>query len=219
MTLKPEELAKLFLEGNDEEALKRIQELMDDKNFSYLKLYEEIITPAMYYIGELWEKNQISVADEHLATAVCDFTLSQIDDRKNSLLSKSERTVILLGVEEEQHYLGMKMAASIFRHAGWKVKFLGANLSLDHALLYINRCKPEVIGLSAALSYRLPKLNEYIAAFKKTDYNPSIMIGGRMTRKHDLSAFTEDRVMVMEDLRALENWLYKGEVGDKNARI
>jgi hypothetical protein len=29
-----------------------------------------IITPAMYWIGELWERGAITVADEHAATAI-----------------------------------------------------------------------------------------------------------------------------------------------------
>jgi MerR family transcriptional regulator, light-induced transcriptional regulator len=46
-------------------------------NFTF---YEKIIKPSMYRIGDLWEKNQITVADEHLATA----TLKKTKARQSS---------------------------------------------------------------------------------------------------------------------------------------
>lgn len=33
-------------------------------------LYQRVIAPAMWRIGDLWEQGKISVADEHLATAL-----------------------------------------------------------------------------------------------------------------------------------------------------
>lgn len=33
-------------------------------------VHTRVITPAMHQIGELWARNAISVADEHLATAI-----------------------------------------------------------------------------------------------------------------------------------------------------
>ncbi|WP_254434125.1 B12-binding domain-containing protein [Halobacillus sp. Marseille-Q1614] len=77
MTQHHIKLAHYFLEGDEEGALEYIEGLFS--KYPRLYLYEDIITPAMYHVGELWEKNEISVADEHLATAICDFVLSRLD--------------------------------------------------------------------------------------------------------------------------------------------
>ncbi|WP_054636147.1 B12-binding domain-containing protein [Thalassobacillus sp. C254] len=217
MNPQPEKLAQLFLEGKEKQALKYLQELCNDDN--KLSLYEDMITPAMYHIGELWELNKISVADEHLATGICDMVISQMENFyfRDKTTLPDEKKVMLLGVEEEQHYLGLKMAASVFKDQGWTVRYLGPNLPLHHALQFINEWKPEVIGVSAALSYRLPKLKEFLQAFQEVDFEPVIIIGGRMTKKHDLDSYSEKKVIVLEDLRSLQYWLDNGREGDMNA--
>ncbi|MGM0504174.1 MAG: B12-binding domain-containing protein, partial [Bacteroidota bacterium] len=40
------------------------------EDISVKKLYEEYIKETLYRVGELWEHNKISVATEHLATAI-----------------------------------------------------------------------------------------------------------------------------------------------------
>lgn len=198
-------MAKLFLEGNEDEALQYLQTAQTP--FNRLMAYEQFLTPTMYHIGDLWENNQISVADEHLATAVCDFVLSQVDYRSTKQGLDQAKKVLLFGVEEEQHYLGLKMVASVFREHGWKVRYLGPNLPLEHVHKQITTFKPDVIGISAALSYRLPKLQEVVESFQKLEWNPQILIGGRMAKKHDLSKFVSDKVFIMKDLEQLQGWL------------
>jgi methanogenic corrinoid protein MtbC1 len=41
-------------------------------------LYQRVIAPAMWRIGDLWEQGAISVADEHLATALTHQTMAGI---------------------------------------------------------------------------------------------------------------------------------------------
>ena len=38
-------------------------------NLSTADIDDQIIAPALWLIGELWERGEITVADEHLATA------------------------------------------------------------------------------------------------------------------------------------------------------
>ncbi len=47
-----------------------------------LFLFEQILTRAMRHVGELWELNEISVADEHIATNVCQLLLSRYATEK-----------------------------------------------------------------------------------------------------------------------------------------
>ena len=41
-------------------------------------LYEEVFRRSLYEVGELWERGRISVADEHLATAMTESLLTQV---------------------------------------------------------------------------------------------------------------------------------------------
>ena len=40
------------------------------QNPSFLQLYEEVFKVALYEVGRLWKTNQISIASEHMATAI-----------------------------------------------------------------------------------------------------------------------------------------------------
>lgn len=68
-------LASLLLEGNSVKVWENIRKY---PQLSRIEVYQNLITPAMQHIGHLWETNQITVADEHLATATCDFVLSKL---------------------------------------------------------------------------------------------------------------------------------------------
>ncbi|MBM7551283.1 cobalamin B12-binding domain-containing protein [Thalassobacillus pellis] len=204
MENRHEQLAELFLQGREDEAVAFIDELLNEHPRLYL--YEDIITPAMYHVGVLWETNEITVADEHLATAICDYVVSRLDDRfteKESNNDKAGNKVLLLGVEKEQHYLGLKMVAGFYREMGWHVRYLGPNLPIDHAIDQINRWRPDVIGISAALSYRLPAVKQFAHRFSQLEWKPAILIGGRITRKFDLLDFISDRIYVIRGLNDL----------------
>lgn len=210
MTKHHETLAHLFLDGDEEQAISYINDLLNELPRAYL--FEEVITPSMYYIGQLWEQNEISVADEHLATAVCDFVLSSLKDERPKR-KVNQHKALLFGVEKEQHYLGMKIVAETFKEQGWKVRYLGPDLPLEHSLTQIKAFKPDVIGLSAALSYRLPTIKTIIERLETLEWKPLIMIGGRMATKFDLEEFESEQVMVIKGLPHLSQWFKEGRVG------
>ncbi|MFD1020457.1 cobalamin B12-binding domain-containing protein [Thalassobacillus hwangdonensis] len=209
-------LAELFLSGEEETAVDFIEKHLNEHPRMYL--YEDIITPAMYHIGELWENNEISVADEHLATAVCDFVLSKIENTSYPMSTKKlgDRKVMLLGIENERHYIGLKMVSSYFKEKNWRVRYLGPDLPIDHAIKQIDKWKPDVIGLSAALSYRLPVLKVFIERFSKLEWQPDILVGGRITRKYDLTDMYDDHVHFIRGLNDLDKWLVDRKEGIKD---
>ncbi|MGO1057887.1 cobalamin B12-binding domain-containing protein [Planococcus sp. FY231025] len=206
--IQPIQLAELFLDGNDAEALVQVRRFLEE--YTQHELFARLLTPAMYHIGELWENNEIGVADEHLATAVCDFVVSAVENRKQQG-DGTERKVMVLGPEGEDHYIGLKMVSSRFRENGWSVKYLGPNLPLDHALDAAKRWEPDAIALSAALVYRLPLIKTYIKEFLELDPKPIVFLGGRAVSKANPEALRNEGAIVLEDLEQLERWLTMGE--------
>lgn len=208
MNINPEELARLFIDGEDAQGLKQILGYLE--THTRKELFTDILTPTMYHIGVLWERNDISVADEHLATAICDFILSATEKR-NPEPDQSRGKAMVLGLEGEDHYLGLKMVSSIFRENDWTVQYLGPNLPLEHALEAASRWQPKVIGLSAALAYRLPALKTYIRAFQQLDNPPAVLIGGRAMKLADMTALEQEGAIVVQDLDELEQWIQSGK--------
>ncbi|MUV37742.1 Methionine synthase [Lentibacillus sp. JNUCC-1] len=209
-----QELVHYLLRGNDEEAINYITEIINDQN--HVSLYETLITPAMHHIGKLWESNQISVADEHLATATCDFVITTIEAQWLQTGESNDKKVMLFGVEEEEHYLGLKMVATVFRENGWNVRYMGPNLPFRHAKTAIEIWKPDVVGVSAALSYRLPKLLETIEQLQEIEHQPDIILGGQAVGHYHVPPEAANQVFAMRNLTELQSWLQQDRKGEKN---
>lgn len=206
MTDYANKLTDLLLTGDEQAAVSYVAGVLAGND--RLTLYEDLLTPAMIRIGELWEQNEITVADEHLATAVCDYVISDYGYRSFSNAAPNRKKVMLFGVEGEEHYIGLKMAAAVFQEFGWRVRYLGPNLPLRHAETAVAAWQPDVVAMSAALSYRLPALRKSVQVLANTDCQPSIVIGGRMASH---ATFEEEaapgQVLVMPNLRDLHQWL------------
>lgn len=214
--IQPTQLADLFLQGEDMEALRHIRSFLDHN--SRKELFDQLLTPAMYHIGALWENNEITVADEHLATAICDFVISAVDHRELAEQG-AERKVMVLGPEGEDHYIGLKMVAGLFREHGWSVKYMGPNLPLPHALAAAEKWKPDVIALSAALVYRLPSLKTYTQEFLALEIKPAVLVGGRAVNVSNMNALRNSGAMIIKDLSQLELWLKTGEKPENDYEV
>jgi methanogenic corrinoid protein MtbC1 len=197
-----EKLARLFLEGNHAEALNFIKQQPDQNRFS---LFQNLFTPAMYLIGDLWENNEISVADEHLATGVCDFVLSRLYQFSGDV--KSNKKAMFFCLQGEQHYLGIKMINSIFEESGWQTKYFGASLPLEYALKTALQWKPEVIGLSVSIVYNLPLLKNYVRTLSALPHKPVLLIGGRLANKYDLTPYTNHHGIIIKNIDQVNKWL------------
>src|SRR4051812_2754595 len=56
---------------------------------------DEIIAPALWLVGELWERGEITVADEHLATEISLRVLALQREAQRAARGRRERTVML----------------------------------------------------------------------------------------------------------------------------
>jgi methanogenic corrinoid protein MtbC1 len=207
------EFAEILLKGNTAQAWEYMQAYKEEE---ILTIYENIITPAMKHIGLLWENNKITVADEHIATAVCDFILSRISNvhllRQDSIPRKR---AMFLCIEGEQHYLGLKMANYLFSDNGWETKYFGPNLPLEYALQMAKEWNPHVIGLSVSIVTHLTKLKSYCDMLEEASPSATIFVGGRLGSKYDLTNHISKNTLISSDLSTLNDWLKNHQMGEK----
>ncbi|PYZ95232.1 cobalamin-binding domain protein [Salipaludibacillus keqinensis] len=198
-----------LLKGDHAASLRIVQNQRE--HHSRFTIYNELITPAMHEIGMLWQQNKITVADEHLATAVCDFVLSQTeyDLVQHSDFQETTPKAMFFTVQDEYHYLGLKMVSILFREKDWNVKYYQSNLSIDHVMEQVETWKPAVIGLSFALAYRIEALTAYLKKFSELDYEPEILVGGRLMHQYDFSSIGPPNTTFIENLNELQTWFNK----------
>lgn len=109
-----------------------------------------IIQPAMYEIGALWQNNRITVAQEHLATAISQTVMVRAFAQAD-FASPLNRKALFACAPGNQHSLGLRMVSDAFEVAGWEVQFLGADVPARDLLAQLGQWQPELLGLSLSL--------------------------------------------------------------------
>lgn len=153
------------LEGNRTEA---IRVLVNDGLAAGLPvavLLIDVVQRSQREIGRLWQENAISVADEHLATAISQLAMARLF-QEAPIKRANGKTVLFACVEGEFHDMGIRVASDLLEIDGFEVKCLGANVPTDSLVAWINRNHPDVVGLSATMTFNLPALRTAVARLR-----------------------------------------------------
>jgi MerR family transcriptional regulator, light-induced transcriptional regulator len=152
----------------------------------YVQIATHLFQPALYAIGQKWERNEITVAQEHLATAIAQTLLVELF-LKGPFQPPLGHTVLLAGIEHNHHVLGLRMLADAYELAGWSVQYLGANTPTQALLAQVDRAGPDLVGLSVSLVQQLPALRHCISALRSEFGGrcPLIMVGGIPTNQFE----------------------------------
>ncbi|HEX8441453.1 cobalamin B12-binding domain-containing protein [Archangium sp.] len=165
------------LAGNRREALRLIVDEGLMRGLSIPTLHLDIIQSAQVEIGRLWQENHISVAQEHLATAISQLALSHLY-RHLPRDPANGRTVMLSCVEGELHELGARIASDFLEMAGFDVRFLGANVPAEHLAREVRESKPDLLALSVTMSYHVPALRKAVTAVREVEPLLPMAVGG-----------------------------------------
>ena len=167
------------------------------------QLYQQVIAPAMYEIGELWSKGALTVADEHLATSLTHRVLAAlrppawVEAGMKPEATPSKGRVMLAAVEGEQHVLGLRMAADVLEDAGFETVYLGADVPIGALLQAVDTLSPDLLCLSATLPELGLQLDQVAAAVRCSNPRLELFCGGQAA-SHRLNGGT-----LVEDLEAL----------------
>jgi methanogenic corrinoid protein MtbC1 len=178
------ELLSSYLGAIREGDRRRAFEIIDNARSSGLDLgtlYVGVFQPALREIGRLWQENQISVADEHLATAITQAAMARAYEGAFTWRSTEGRTLVAACVDIERHEVGLRMLCDLLDLEGWHTTYLGATVPVESLVAMVQRRRPDVLALSVALSPHLPRLRAVIDAVKQAlgDDRPLIIVGGR----------------------------------------
>jgi diguanylate cyclase (GGDEF)-like protein len=146
---------------------------------SSVEIQSSVIAPAMWEIGELWERGGLTVAEEHLATAVSHHVLTRLYP---GLLHKAQRrgdTIVVAAVHGEHHVLGLRMAADVLEGAGFDVRFLGADLPASSLLAWVTEHRPAAVALGVTMPLGAAALSQELQALHDYDPEMHLIVGGQ----------------------------------------
>ena len=145
-------------------------------------VYADVLQESMYDVGRLWETNRITVAQEHMATAITQHVIAHLFPLIKPAQAQRGRMVIT-GVEGELHQVGPNMVADVLESAGWDVRFLGTNTPASGVLQAVEEHRADVLGISATMLFNLPSVRRLIAeALALPGRNLRVILGGSAFR-------------------------------------
>lgn len=124
-----------------------------------------IVQAAQREIGRLWLEDQITIAQEHMATAISQLALAHLFHR-DEFRQRVDRKVLVACVPGEQHEFPARLLADALEVAGYDVRFLGADVPLDSLQHSIEVERPDVVALSTTMLFHLPGLRETVSAVR-----------------------------------------------------
>ena len=143
--------AAALLSGDEVAAEVVIREALDAE-LSAAEVDEEIITPALWLIGELWQRGEISIADEHLATEITLRVMSLYREARRVRRGRGGHRVMLATPSGELHVVALRMLGSLLLDAGYEVVMLGADVPADALAASASRHKVDVVCLSVTMA-------------------------------------------------------------------
>ncbi|HWI20612.1 MAG TPA: cobalamin-dependent protein [Vicinamibacterales bacterium] len=168
----------------------------------------DVIRPAQRQIGQLWQDNAISIADEHIATAISQLALAQLYSYAERH-ANTERRILVACVDGELHDMGARLAADMLDLEGHDVIFLGASVPADSLVARARADRPDLIVLSITMTFHIAALREAVEKLRHAlSPAPPIAAGGRALSwcpelKHslDLAASGEDARALITDVQ------------------
>jgi len=162
-------LSKLFLlavlEGERLRASRLVREAVAGGVVAPERVAEEVLVPVMREVGRLWHLGELSVAEEHFATATVDAVLSQVMTMVTPK-ARNGLTLIAASVEGNTHDLGVKILADAFELEGWRTVCLGGSVPVEDLSRAVIDFEADLVGLSAMVAHQLPVLGDAVTAVR-----------------------------------------------------
>jgi methanogenic corrinoid protein MtbC1 len=148
-----------------------------------LDVYVDVLQEALFEVGRRWEENMITVAEEHMATAITQYLLAQLYPRI-AWAGAIKGRIVVTGVQGELHHVGANIVADVLEANGWDVRFLGTNLPHAGILRVIEEHGADIVGISVTVLSNIPQLISLVEATDRAfgRDHVRIMVGGSAFR-------------------------------------
>lgn len=151
-----QQLAQALLQHDEGRAGDIIRDI--HARFSILSVCVDVLAPAIQQINEAWYRGEISVATEHFAD---DYLRDKLVSLLQAYPSRHNAPLVLIGCAPmEVHELTILMEAVLLRSEGYRVEYLGPDISIEDLADYSNYVQPALVILAANSEYTARQMHE-----------------------------------------------------------
>jgi methanogenic corrinoid protein MtbC1 len=170
--------AAALLTGDEVAAELAIRDALAAK-LTTAEIDDEIIAPALWLIGDLWQRGEITIAQEHLASEISTRMLALLHEARRVAQARSGYRVLLATPSGEQHVMALRMVGDLLREVGCQVLMLGADVPAEALASAAERHAPHVICLSSTIPGGADETLIAIHEIQQRFPNAGFVIGGR----------------------------------------
>jgi methanogenic corrinoid protein MtbC1 len=143
--------AEALLSGDEVAAEVAIRQALNAR-LSSAQIDEQIIAPALWLVGELWQRKEISVAEEHIATEISIRVLTLQREAARLADQRPQHLVMLAAPSGELHVVALRMVHNLLREGGYAALMVGADVPPHALAAAARRHEPDVVCLSPTMA-------------------------------------------------------------------
>ncbi|MGE5458428.1 MAG: cobalamin-dependent protein [Methanococcaceae archaeon] len=160
-------------------------------------IIDQVIFPAMFKVGEMWEKNKLKIEQEHLITDTIKTALARIIVYLPKQPQKNIK-VVCACTQGEHHDIGLQALAYELELSGYKIHYLGADTPFESMVSVIKKETPQFMCISATAPHLSKKdlvkgVNTVTKAARR--YKTKVITGGIYFQNFDKNILGSDIVV------------------------
>jgi len=174
-------------------------------------LFEQVLSPLMHNVGDMWRDGELKVVHEHLASAVVRTFLGNMSGAFSH--SDSAPKIVVTTPIGQLHEFGALMANITAAGTGWKTIYLGPNIPAADIAGAVIHNNARAVALSIIYPADDPRVtHELEQLYSILDGKAQIIVGGRAAigYSHIIEKIGAYRVGDLADLQARLDQLRTG---------
>lgn len=150
-----------------------------DSGLSISDLYHHVLAATQIEIGAMWQRGEVHIAEEHLASRITEQVLS-IVSAKMPRAPKNGKRVLVTSASGDLHDIGLRMVADHFEMAGWEAINLGASTPAADVVRALEDFEIDLLAIAAKQTMHLRAARDLILAVRASPAvgHVPILVGG-----------------------------------------
>ncbi len=210
---RQEELLEILLAGQHRSALEIMRrEVIAPETVA--PFYSGVLQPVLYEIGSRWQSGKVSVAEEHVASAIVARMMASMPFVTAPCRAREPMRAIVSTAQQETHELGAWMISDLLHlKQDWDVQYVGADAPIADLIALAEKTRPALIALSVTMIFHIPRIGRLVDELRRRDTlsQTRILVGGQafamvpdLWRATHADAFASD---IDAALKQTEKWL------------
>lgn len=159
--MEVEAIAEAVLELEDDDALRLVQEAIDEGQDARMVL-ENGVMAGLREIGNRFESKEYFLAELTMGARLVDQCIALLDPHLPRIEGAKRGVVVIGAVKGDLHSIGYGMVAKQLELSGYEVHNMGINTAPMTFIDKAREVKADIIGLSAFLVTTIPYCSEVI---------------------------------------------------------